>query len=739
MPERKCISGKEWIGKRLVILWAIFGFYFVYAAEPYLRLATGSKEGVYYALGEGIAQILEGTGIHIKLIASQGSIENLHWLAQGKVELCFAQSDMVDKAYKGVIPFKKKFQNISAIASLYTEAVHILIRQPLNIRRPEDLKGKRIFVGPKDSGTAFLALEILEAMGFTPEEVQLVYMDFKDAIFALREKRVDVLFLAGGLPLGAVEKIMQEGLAYFFQLPIPVSRHLINISSSFLITTIPRNTYSNQPYDVQTVGVMALLVGRDDLDRNIVYKLVKSLFTRTAELSEYHKVGEKLKISSALKGVSIPLHPGADLFYIEQGVYRARFYRNIMDYSFPILGFLFFVILVLKVKPVRIFFKSQEVGRVVAFILIVWGIGAVLLYFWERDFNENYATLGTAFWSSLINWVNFGSKEPYSPGGKITSIAMLVLGYGGVAWLIGEITSFFVKRSLIGGKIMRSWKDHFVIINWNEKGRGIVEQLRNTEVEQRDIVVVADLRESPLPPQYEVHFISGNPVDEDLLCKADIQLAKAVIILSSTVRGRLPTEQVGVLESLSDGVTEGRSDIGELADILTLLLVLQVRKLCAEQKAKPLIIAEILNPQRREMAILAGMFGGGEVSRVKVVSPQFWEQIIIAQTAIDPDLLDIYEDLLTFGRGTVEIYGVPFTAKGNIQKITFGELMRKNLTLREKGNSVILLGVKSAKEGKLYLNPPDSYEVKEGDVVYAVCDSKEILERVLHLIVEEKE
>ncbi|MBI5123669.1 TAXI family TRAP transporter solute-binding subunit, partial [Candidatus Roizmanbacteria bacterium] len=132
-----------------------------------LTLATGSEKGVYYAIGQGISDVAKRSNIKINVISSRGSVENLSWLSQGKIQLCMAQSDTVYNAYNGLGLFKEKISNIRAIASLYTEAVHILIRNPLLIKKIGDFKGKRISIGPEGSGTESNATAILEAAGIT--------------------------------------------------------------------------------------------------------------------------------------------------------------------------------------------------------------------------------------------------------------------------------------------------------------------------------------------------------------------------------------------------------------------------------------------------------------------------------------------------------------------------------------------------------------------------------------------
>ena len=74
--------------------------------------------------------------------------------------------------------------------------------------------------------------------------------------------------------------------------------------------------------DANTVAVKATLIVRDDLDETTVYNLTKALFENQADLAKAHAKGKELDINEAVKGVSVPLHPGAKKYYVEKGILK---------------------------------------------------------------------------------------------------------------------------------------------------------------------------------------------------------------------------------------------------------------------------------------------------------------------------------------------------------------------------------------------------------------------------------
>ena len=85
---------------------------------------------------------------------------------------------------------------------------------------------------------------------------------------------------------------------------------------------IPANSYKGQTAEVPTVAVNAVLIAGSQLKDDMVYNLTKALFENQAELASAHAKGKELNIQYAVKGVSIPFHPGAVKYYKEKGLMK---------------------------------------------------------------------------------------------------------------------------------------------------------------------------------------------------------------------------------------------------------------------------------------------------------------------------------------------------------------------------------------------------------------------------------
>jgi TRAP transporter TAXI family solute receptor len=163
------------------------------AAQPSITILTGSTSGVYYPLGNAISAIFLKTipGARSSVQVTQGSIENLKLLEDGDGELAFSLGDSLSAAWKGNAEagFRSPLTKLRGIAAIYRNYVQLVVSEASGIKALADLKGKRVSVGPKQSGTELNARAIFAAAG-------LSYLDFS---------RTDYL------PFGQSAKLIEKG------------------------------------------------------------------------------------------------------------------------------------------------------------------------------------------------------------------------------------------------------------------------------------------------------------------------------------------------------------------------------------------------------------------------------------------------------------------------------------------------------------------------------------------------
>src|SRR3546814_3757573 len=99
--------------------------------------------------------------------SSSGSVANVKDIAAGRIESGFVQSDVAFWAYSGLRAFAGEGRQTSlrAIANLYPESFHIVVRRDSGIGSVAAIPGKRVALDQAGSGTLVGARLLLESFG----------------------------------------------------------------------------------------------------------------------------------------------------------------------------------------------------------------------------------------------------------------------------------------------------------------------------------------------------------------------------------------------------------------------------------------------------------------------------------------------------------------------------------------------------------------------------------------------
>ncbi len=312
----------------------------VWAGEDlrYFRIGTAATTGTYFQIGGVIANAISKPpgsrdcdrggscgvpGLVAVAQATQGSVENVDAVASGRLESALAQSDVAYWAYSGTGLFKGKppLTKLRAIAALFPESVHVVVRGDGPIRSFKDLKGKRVGLGEKESGTLADARLILDAAGLSERDLKPDYSRLAVAAAALDHGELDAFFLFGGYPVPAISELASTIPVRLLPVSDDIADRLMKKYRFFAKDTIPGGTYAGIDDATATIGMRSLLVVSSDIPEGLVYDITKALWSDPARrlLDQGHPMGHRIKLSTALEGVVLPLHPGAERFYRQIG------------------------------------------------------------------------------------------------------------------------------------------------------------------------------------------------------------------------------------------------------------------------------------------------------------------------------------------------------------------------------------------------------------------------------------
>ena len=163
------------------------------------RFGTGGTGGMYYHYGTELAKLIQsdGKGYKLDVKTTAGAAANLRLLREKFLDIAIVQSDTLSNAVNGTGIFTEIGPGVgyAAVAGLYTEACQIVVSANSEIKTVNDLVGKKVSVGEKESGVIQNAEQILMAHGLTFEMIEPSYLSFADSAKALESGKIDAFFV----------------------------------------------------------------------------------------------------------------------------------------------------------------------------------------------------------------------------------------------------------------------------------------------------------------------------------------------------------------------------------------------------------------------------------------------------------------------------------------------------------------------------------------------------------------
>jgi TRAP transporter TAXI family solute receptor len=237
-------------------------------------LATGPERSAYAEFGNRYAQELKRYGIEVELRETPGARENLRLLRDPKerVDVAFVQGGASERirANDG----KEEIEEVVSLGSLFFEpvwlfyradAAKVLSRDAMLTTLPQ-LRGWRVNVGARGSGTPGLTARLLDANQVEREELKRSNLGDTDAVVALLESKLDALFLVSAPESPFVQMLLQTpGIRLFeFAHAEAYARRYRYISPVTLPRGVAHLALDVPSRDVPLIATTTSLVARED-------------------------------------------------------------------------------------------------------------------------------------------------------------------------------------------------------------------------------------------------------------------------------------------------------------------------------------------------------------------------------------------------------------------------------------------------------------------------------------------
>ncbi|MBL37280.1 MAG: hypothetical protein CMP07_02605 [Xanthomonadales bacterium] len=679
-------------------------FFVANAHSAEVSIATANPAGTYHLVGSALDAILEERHeVSLKVLETDGSVDNLRLLAEGEAQLGIIQSDILADSAKDAAA--RQISDLRGLAVLFQEYTQIVVRADSAIQRPLNLVGRRIYVGAPGSGSRKNALDILSAIGMSESDYSAddSFSSVAEAIEAVRSGSLDAAITTNSRLLTA-DPVRSRGLR-LLSLSVPEQARI----------KLRNPLYSFADVSNSGGGSATLMTSRAILVTNMVDPslTLTNGFVRTIldeidqrlelEVARRNDFNLKIHTGSLLAyGMPLELHPAAEEFFLDN-----HYILNLKWLALAIAVLCLMLLIAAAVhfgeywkitirvrEAAHARFSPRSFDRLShainaltrnPFFLTLWILSTLLLLdiFVILQVESAYAVANDAtspfadrsLFELLIWLITFAATGypqelfPNSLAGKVAAGAIPLIGLANVLFLLFYSNFKKTERRELEARGMRMphLSGHVVICGWNSHGVELVRQLIAPSLDDmaRRVIVIADLDDEKPFATFDFRsgyffYYRGDSCDINLLQSACVAEAHAVIVLAD----------------------ERRVHNRNLRSVYT---VQAVRSACGElpEGRRPRILAELFYIENASRFISAGVD--------KLIPLERLSYRIMLGAVINPGISGLLLKLLDSESG----YAVHFRKAGNTSGLASSIVGRTfeaaHEALRKRGRQLLAI------------------------------------------------
>ncbi|MFF4833248.1 TAXI family TRAP transporter solute-binding subunit [Streptomyces sp. NPDC001315] len=285
-----------------------------------ITISTGTPSGVYQEYGKLLRAELDKDmpNLTVRLQTSDGSQENVARVATGKADFTIAAADAVE-TYE--LNGGEGAARLRGVARLYDDYVQLVVARDSGIDSVADLKGKRVAIGPPESGVRLIADQVLGAAGIDARKDIAPEPDgIGTAPGRLKSGQIDAFFWSGGLPTDGLRKLA-DGFSIRF---VPIEPDLVtklhgegDATRYYRATNMPESAYPTVQNGsvVPTMAVSNLLITRTDMDPRLTEWVTRTVIKSRDGIGAHVHSAQLVDLRTAIYTDPLQLHEGAQRYY----------------------------------------------------------------------------------------------------------------------------------------------------------------------------------------------------------------------------------------------------------------------------------------------------------------------------------------------------------------------------------------------------------------------------------------
>ena len=290
----------------------------------------GSVGGIWSIFTEGVSEAFRKEYPGTKISAVPGTVAgNPVLVNQQKADFAISESLTAAFAYEGRAPFDETSEDIRAVAAIMPiNTFQLVARESADFDSIEDVVQNesviRYSAGEKDALGDIVSEAIFAAYDTTYDDIEsyggvINFLSGGKSFELMGDARIDALGKMVPIP---ASDILEASTTIDLKL-IPIGETAIDyLVDEFSVTpyTIEAGSYDFQTEDYDTINSPTILITHADMDDDVVYQMVESIYNQLDYLYSVHNGFKNIDDETITDVGKIPFHPAAEQFFQEKGL-----------------------------------------------------------------------------------------------------------------------------------------------------------------------------------------------------------------------------------------------------------------------------------------------------------------------------------------------------------------------------------------------------------------------------------
>lgn len=296
------------------------------AGEP-VEIVTLPQGSVAHGVGVALAGVVSQKSPVRMVAAGYGGPQVLVPLVdEGKAAFTLLNANDVASAAAGAQPeYRKAHRNLRLVSNGYSNAIGILVRADSDIRKPADLKGRRVTgVFSAHKTCAKLASATIANAGLAWEDVKVVPVTSTvPSVQALAEGRADAA-LCGAIGMSVIKEVNAKVPVRFVSLDASpaAEKRAQDAFPGGRVIRVPKGAEDGVLAETHFLDYDFYLVGGTQLGDEVVTQVLETIWNSLKELRESNRsFADWTQARMATADMTIPYHPAAVAFFRAKGVW----------------------------------------------------------------------------------------------------------------------------------------------------------------------------------------------------------------------------------------------------------------------------------------------------------------------------------------------------------------------------------------------------------------------------------